>query len=128
MSMSDMLFLFQLCNVVGFICIKVTNTWISSIFYNLLYWIGNIVTLLLFLMYLFHFVEKFDKIPWLKLQFSYCAVMVLAYIVCSIIATTIAESVGYAVGVSSTPIFNNKTDNDKIFLKKKRILNTNSQH
>lgn len=51
-------------------------------------------------MYLFHFVEKYDSFPWQKMQFLFCAAMSLAYIVTSIFATTIGESVGYAVGVS----------------------------
>ncbi|XP_047507396.1 plasmolipin-like [Pieris napi] len=86
------------CNFIGFICIKVSWSWISAIFYNILYWIGNILTVFLFLMYLFHFVEKYDNIPWQKIQFFYCVAMSLAYIGTSIFATTIGESVGYAVG------------------------------
>ncbi|VVC89205.1 unnamed protein product [Leptidea sinapis] len=49
-------------------------------------------------MYLFHFVEKYDHLPWLKCEFFFCAAMSLAYIVTSIFATTIGESVGYAIG------------------------------
>lgn len=94
------IFKFQICNIIGFICIKVSPAWFSAILYNLLYWAGNIITLLLLLMYTLHFVEKFDKLPWLKFEFFFCGVMVLTYIGCSIFATTIGESAGYAVGVS----------------------------
>ncbi|XP_059058986.1 plasmolipin [Achroia grisella] len=87
-----------ICNLVGFICIKVSWVWLSAIFFNILYWFANVVTLLLLLMYTFHFVEKYDRWPWLKLEFFYCCVVVLAYICFSIFATAIGESVGYAVG------------------------------
>ncbi|KOB64425.1 putative F28H1.4a [Operophtera brumata] len=87
-----------ICNIVGFICIKVSPAWFSAFLYNLLYWAGNIITILLLVMYTFHLVEKFDKLPWLKFEFSFCVIMVLMYIGCSIFATTIAESAGYAVG------------------------------
>lgn len=86
--------------MIGFICIKVSSAFISPIFYNLLYWLANIITLLLLLLYTFHFVEKYDQWPWYKLEFFYCCVVVLAYIGTSIFAATLAESVGYAVGVN----------------------------
>ncbi|XP_045761767.1 plasmolipin [Maniola jurtina] len=86
------------CNVVGFICIKISWAWLSAIFYNILYWCGNIITGFLLLMYTFHFVEKYDRLPWLKCEFAYCGVMCLAYIGTSIFATTLGESTGYAVG------------------------------
>lgn len=86
------------CNIVGFICIKLSWTWFSSIFYNILYWFAIIVSGLLLFLYTFHFVEKFDKLPWLKWEFAYCCLVCLTYIGLSIFATTIGESVGYAVG------------------------------
>lgn len=86
------------CNIIGFICIKVSTAFISPIFYNLLYWIGNTITLFLLLMYTFHIVEKYDRWPWHKVEFFYCCAVVLAYIGTSIFAATLAESVGYAVG------------------------------
>lgn len=84
----------------GFICIKVSSAWVSPIFYNILYWFGIIVNGFLLAMYTFHFVEKYDRLPWLKLEFFYCILMAIAYIGTSIFASTIGESVGYAVGVS----------------------------
>lgn len=90
-----------LCNIIGFICIKVSWSWVSAIFYNLVYWIGNMVTVFLLLSYTFHLVEKYDRWPWPKYEFFFCGAMSLAYIVCSIFATTIGESVGYAVGFSA---------------------------
>lgn len=85
------------CNIIGFICIKVSWSWVSAIFYNMVYWIGNILTILLLLAYTCHFVEKYDHWPWFKYEFFYCSIMALAYVVCSIFAATIGESVGYAV-------------------------------
>ncbi|XP_063529948.1 CKLF-like MARVEL transmembrane domain-containing protein 4 [Cydia strobilella] len=86
-----------LCNLIGFICIKVSNIWISSIPYNLLYWICMVITTFLLLSYSFHMVEKYDRWPWLKLEFFYCCVVVMIYIILAIIATVIGEG-GYAVG------------------------------
>ncbi|XP_047041455.1 plasmolipin-like [Helicoverpa zea] len=86
------------CNFIGFICIKISWSWVSAIFYNILYWVGIIITAGLLFMYTFHFVEKFDRWPWYKLEFAYCILMSLTYIGCSIFASTIGESVGYAVG------------------------------
>ncbi|RVE45246.1 hypothetical protein evm_000061 [Chilo suppressalis] len=86
------------CNIIGFICIKVSSAFISPIFYNLLYWIANTITLFLLVMYMFHFVEKYDHLPWYKLEFFFCCAVVLTYIGTSIFAATLAESVGYAVG------------------------------
>ncbi|KAF9408439.1 hypothetical protein HW555_011874 [Spodoptera exigua] len=100
-TMPGILKLVQLaCNLIGFICIKISWSWVSAIFYNILYWVGIILTGLLLVMYTFHFVEKFDKWPWLKFEFAYCIIMSLTYIGCSIFASTIGESVGYAVGSS----------------------------
>ncbi|KAL0894356.1 hypothetical protein ABMA27_012981 [Loxostege sticticalis] len=86
------------CNTLGFILIKVSTAFISPIFYNILYWVANIITLFLFLMYLFHFVEKYDRLPWHKYEFFFSGIVVLAYIGTSIFAATLAESTGYAVG------------------------------
>ncbi|CAB3231565.1 unnamed protein product [Arctia plantaginis] len=85
------------CNLIGFICIKVSWSWISAIFYNILYWSANIITLFLLITYTIHFVEKFNKWPWHKLECFYCAIVVLTYFGCSIFAATLGESVGYAV-------------------------------
>lgn len=96
----ELYFLFQTCNFVGFICIKVSWSWISAIFYNILYWVANIITLFLLLAYTIHFVEKFNRWPWHKLECFYCVIVVLTYFGCSIFAATLGESVGYAVMVS----------------------------
>lgn len=88
-----------LSNLIAFICIKVSlSAWVSAIFYNLLYWFGILITGFLLLCYIFHIVEKYDRMPWLKLEFFYCDAMVVAYVVTSIIAATIGENAGYAVG------------------------------
>ncbi|XP_041974794.1 plasmolipin [Aricia agestis] len=86
-----------ICNIAGFICIKISWAWLSAIFFNILYWVGIMVTLFLLLMYTFHFVEKYDRWPWFKGEFFFSVAMALAYIVTSIFASTIGESVGYAV-------------------------------
>ncbi|XP_075991812.1 CKLF-like MARVEL transmembrane domain-containing protein 4 [Anticarsia gemmatalis] len=85
-------------NIIGFICIKISWTWVSAIFYNILYWAAIIITGLLLLMYTFHIVEKYDKWPWHKFECLYCGIVALTYFGLSIFATTIGENVGYAVG------------------------------
>ncbi|XP_072937149.1 uncharacterized protein [Epargyreus clarus] len=86
-----------LCNIIGFICIKVSWAWLSAIFFNTIYWFGNIITLFLFIMYMFHFVEKYDRCPWRKYEFFYCAFMCLAYISTSTYALIIGGR-GYTAG------------------------------
>lgn len=83
-----------LCSLLGFICIQVSNfnnatkgsffSWISMI----AFWFTGI----LLGFYLFHLVEKFYKIPWLKLEFLFCAVWTLMYLIVSILATTVHDN------------------------------------
>lgn len=86
------------CNLIGFICIKISWSWVSAIFYNILYWVAIIITGFLLVAYTLHIVEKFHHWPWHKLEFYYCVIVSLTYFGCSIFASTIGESVGYAVG------------------------------
>lgn len=43
-------------------------------------------------LYLFHIVEKFYKIPWLKMEFLFCALWTLLYLIASILATTVYDN------------------------------------
>lgn len=50
--------------------------------------------------YLFHIVEKFYKIPWLKIEFVCCALCTLLYVIAaSLVVASIVESYKVA-GVS----------------------------
>ncbi|XP_034829091.1 CKLF-like MARVEL transmembrane domain-containing protein 4 [Maniola hyperantus] len=78
------------CSLLGFICIlcskfSVLNqgtyfSWISMI----AFWFSGILLGL----YLFHLVEKFYKIPWLKIEFVFTAVWTLLYLIAAILVGT----------------------------------------
>lgn len=51
-------------------------------------------------LYLFHIVEKFYKIPWLKLEFGFCALWTFFYLVVSSLAASVHEDPHSAAAVS----------------------------
>ncbi|GBP53186.1 CKLF-like MARVEL transmembrane domain-containing protein 4 [Eumeta japonica] len=77
-------------NLLGFICIQTSYfsilseyryfSWISMI----AFWFSGILLGL----YLFHFVEKFYKIPWLKIEFGFCALWAFLYLVAASLAAS----------------------------------------
>ncbi|XP_053599950.1 CKLF-like MARVEL transmembrane domain-containing protein 4 isoform X2 [Plodia interpunctella] len=86
-------------SLIGFLCIQLSRyshlskgayfIWISMF----AFWFSGI---LLFL-YLFHMVEKFYKIPWLKIEFVFCALWTLLYLIAASIATSVYDG-GYSAG------------------------------
>ncbi|XP_075991814.1 CKLF-like MARVEL transmembrane domain-containing protein 4 [Anticarsia gemmatalis] len=82
------------CSLLGFICIQFSNlnsasrgsffSWISMI----AFWFTGI----LLGFYLFHILEKFYKIPWLKIEFVFCALWTFFYLLVSILATTVHDN------------------------------------
>ncbi|XP_060810948.1 CKLF-like MARVEL transmembrane domain-containing protein 4 [Amyelois transitella] len=88
-----------LSSLIGFLCIQCSRyshlskgsyfIWISMF----AFWFTGI---LLFL-YLFHMVEKFYKIPWLKIEFVFCALWTLLYLIAASLATTVYNG-GYSAG------------------------------
>ncbi|KAJ8726003.1 hypothetical protein PYW07_000701 [Mythimna separata] len=83
-----------LCSLLGFICIRCSYlsgatkgsffSWISMI----AFWFTGILLGL----YLFHILEKFYKIPWLKLEFGFCAIWTFFYLLVSILAATVHDN------------------------------------
>ncbi|XP_059058992.1 CKLF-like MARVEL transmembrane domain-containing protein 4 [Achroia grisella] len=81
-------------SLLGFICIMCSRfsyigkavyfSWISMI----AFWFTGI----LLGFYLFHMVEKFYKIPWLKIEFVFCALWTLLYLLAAILATTVHDN------------------------------------
>ncbi|KAM3959127.1 MARVEL domain-containing protein 1 [Aphomia sociella] len=81
-------------SLLGFICILCSRlsyaskgtyfSWISMI----AFWFTGI----LLGFYLFHMVEKFYKIPWLKMEFGFCSIWTLLYLIAAILATTVHDN------------------------------------
>ncbi|XP_076395746.1 CKLF-like MARVEL transmembrane domain-containing protein 4 isoform X2 [Megachile rotundata] len=68
-------------NLLGFICITVSSQSSSSRggWFNTVAMGGFWFTGILLVFYLFHIIEKFSKIPWLKIFFGFCAMVAYGY-------------------------------------------------
>lgn len=77
-------------NLIGFICIEVSQWSHHSRggFFNFVAMTGFWFSGLMLLFYMFHVVEKFFKIPWLKIEFGFYALWTLLYLLASILAVT----------------------------------------
>lgn len=88
------------CNLIGFICIEV-SAWSHHSrggFFNFVAATGFWFSGLMLVMYMFHVVEKFFKIPWLKIEFGFCVVWTVLYLIASILAVTFHASGYVAAG------------------------------
>ncbi|KAG6453010.1 CKLF-like MARVEL transmembrane domain-containing protein 4 [Manduca sexta] len=83
-----------LCSFLGFICIQFSrfNNQTTGSFFSWISMIAFWFTGILLGFYLFHLVEKFYKIPWLKIEFVFCALWTLFYLIVSIMATTVHDN------------------------------------
>ncbi|XP_067007188.1 CKLF-like MARVEL transmembrane domain-containing protein 4 [Anabrus simplex] len=75
-------------NLLGFICISVSGAswiprgeWFTTVAMTGFWFTGIVLAL-----YLFHIVEKFYRIPWLKIEFVFCAVWTLFYLIAASLA------------------------------------------
>ncbi|XP_011501040.1 PREDICTED: uncharacterized protein LOC105364727 [Ceratosolen solmsi marchali] len=91
----------MMANILGFISVLASD--ISSHsrcgWFNTVSMAGFWTTGILLAFYLFHIIEKFYKIPWLKIEFIYCAIVTACYLLAaSLIAAlaTSSESLGVA--------------------------------
>jgi len=77
-------------NLLGFICIECSSfRWSSrGEWFNTVAMTGLWFTGIMLAFYLFHVVEKFFRIPWLKIEFIFCGIWVLFYFIASILAVT----------------------------------------
>ncbi|CAH0726389.1 unnamed protein product, partial [Brenthis ino] len=81
------------CSLLGFICILCSRLSVSKGAY--FSWISMIAfwfTGILLGFYLFHIVEKFYKIPWLKIEFVFTALWTLLYLLAAILVVTVGDS------------------------------------
>ncbi|XP_033321342.1 CKLF-like MARVEL transmembrane domain-containing protein 4 [Megalopta genalis] len=88
-------------NLLGFICITVSSQSNSSRggWFNTVAMAGFWFTGILLVFYLFHIIEKFSKIPWLKVEFIFCALWAAFYVLAASLAADYAihvESFGVA--------------------------------
>ncbi|KAK1120324.1 hypothetical protein K0M31_012308 [Melipona bicolor] len=69
-------------NLLGFICITVSSQSNSSrgAWFNTVAMGGFWFTGILLVFYMFHIIEKFSKIPWLKIEFIFCGLWTIFYV------------------------------------------------
>ncbi|XP_071448273.1 plasmolipin-like [Hetaerina americana] len=79
-------------NILGFICIIASNashisrgSWFNTVAMGGFWFTGIVLAL-----YLFHIVEKLYRIPWLKIEFVFCAIWTLFYLIAASLAAAFA--------------------------------------
>lgn len=89
-------------NLIGFICIEVTrfNTRSDAVFFNTVAMAGFWFSLIILVMYLFHIVEKFYKLPWVHIEMVAYAVLAVLYLIASILVATVNVEAFHAAAVS----------------------------
>lgn len=89
-------------NLVGFICIEVTrfNTISRATFFNTVSMTAFWFSLLLLVMYLFHIVEKFYKLPWVQIELVAYSLFAILYLIGSIWVATYPVDAFRAAAVS----------------------------
>ncbi|XP_015185152.1 PREDICTED: CKLF-like MARVEL transmembrane domain-containing protein 4 [Polistes dominula] len=88
-------------NFLGFICITVSiySSHSRGGWFNTVAMGGFWFTGVLLVLYLFHIVEKFSKIPWLKIELIFCSIWTIFYLLAASLAADygrIAESFAVA--------------------------------
>lgn len=89
-------------NLLGFICITISHWSVTSRggWFNFVAMTGFWFTGILLVFYLFHVIEKFFKIPWLKVEFGFCALWTFFYLLAASLAAGLA-SVDEAFGAGA---------------------------
>ena len=87
-------------NLIGFICIEVSKFSHHSRgeFFNFVAMSGFWFSGLMLIFYIFHVVEKFFRIPWLKIEFGFYALWTLLYLIASCLAVFFGTSAYTAAG------------------------------
>ncbi|EFN61419.1 CKLF-like MARVEL transmembrane domain-containing protein 4 [Camponotus floridanus] len=80
-------------NLLGFICITVSSHSSHSRggWFNTVSMIGFWFTGILLVFYLFHIIEKFSRIPWLKIEFVFCTIWTVFYLLAASLAADYAR-------------------------------------
>lgn len=89
-------------NLVGFICIEVThfNMISRATFFNTVAMLGFWFSILMLVMYLFHIVEKFYKLPWVQIEMAVYASLAVLYLIASILVAAYPVEAFHAAAVS----------------------------
>ncbi|XP_045470067.1 CKLF-like MARVEL transmembrane domain-containing protein 4 [Harmonia axyridis] len=74
----------------GFICIEASGlaSHTRGGFFNFVALVAIFFTGILLIFYLFHIIEKTFRIPWLMVEFAFCAIWTFAFFAVSIMAAT----------------------------------------
>lgn len=96
-------YLFQLFNLIGFICIQSSAFWANGrgVYFNIVAHLGLWFSGILLVLYLFHVVEKYHNVKWLKIEMIACVVMVFLYLIASTTVVAFGAAAYSAAGVSS---------------------------
>ncbi|KAG8231903.1 hypothetical protein J437_LFUL011372 [Ladona fulva] len=75
-------------NLLGFICIIATHPYVTSrgSWFNTVSMGGFWFTGIMLALYLFHVIEKLYRIPWLKIEFGFCLLWTLFYLIAASLA------------------------------------------
>ncbi|KAL0848780.1 hypothetical protein ABMA28_013211 [Loxostege sticticalis] len=89
-----------LFNLIAFICIQSSAFWSNGqgVFFNIVASLGFIFSGALLLMYLFHVVEKYHNVKWLKIELVGCVVLVFLYLIASTIVVAFGSAAYSAAG------------------------------
>ncbi|KAJ8971634.1 hypothetical protein NQ317_015910 [Molorchus minor] len=97
-------------SLIGFICIELSGPFSISDqgrFFNFVSMTAFWFTAILLAFYLFHVIEKLYKVPWLKIEFGFCILWTLFYLIASCLAVTFHSSGAFiAAGVSIITVVN----------------------
>lgn len=89
-------------NLVGFICIEVTayNTISRATFFNTVAMTAFWFSLIMLVLYMFHIVEKFYKLPWVKIELVFYACFTICYLIASALVASYPVEAFRAAAVS----------------------------
>uniref|UniRef100_A0A336M2L0 CSON010634 protein n=1 Tax=Culicoides sonorensis TaxID=179676 RepID=A0A336M2L0_CULSO len=81
-------------NLIGFICIEVSRWSHHSRgeYFNFVAMCGFWFSGIMLVFYVFHVVEKFFRIPWLKIEFGFYALWTLMYLIAACLAVTFSPT------------------------------------
>ncbi|KAG5885798.1 hypothetical protein JTB14_031515 [Gonioctena quinquepunctata] len=88
-------------NLIGFICIEASGYHADSsrgTYFNFVSMTAFWFTGILLALYLFHIVEKLYKIPWLKIEFVFCALWTGLYLIAASLAVSYTIEAYIAAG------------------------------
>lgn len=89
-----------LFNLIGYICIQSSAFWSDGrgVYFNIVAHLGLWFSGILLLLYLFHVVEKYHNVKWLKIEMIAYVVMVFLYLIASTIVVAFGSAAYSAAG------------------------------